>query len=88
MSVEASQGEPTVVQRVVLALASVPGERGAFPERLALMYAEAIDDADEADALLRFGPKLATCLASLGVSFPVGTRPQDRAIWLGPRLAA
>ena len=70
MIIDISAYRATVVERVVLALESAPRDRQASMQRLALMYAEAIDDADEVDALFRFGPKLEMCLAALGVSLP------------------
>lgn len=67
MIVDISVRRASVVERVVLALESVPRDRQPLVQRRALMYAEAIDDGDEVDALFRFGPKLQTCLATLGV---------------------
>jgi hypothetical protein len=61
----------TVVDQVVLALESVPRDRQPLVQRRALMYAEAIDDGDEIDALFRFGPRLHACLVTLGV-LPAG----------------
>lgn len=85
--VEASKVETSVVERVVLALEHAPqGCEAAARRRRALMYAEAIDDADEADALFRFGPRLQTCLASLGVSLLPAGRTTDDSRW-SPRAA-
>lgn len=65
----------TLVDQVVAALGDAR-DRGAEPvdlatRRRALMYAEAIDDADEADAVLRYGPRLRACLAPFGVALDV-----------------
>lgn len=58
-----------MAHRVATALDTVPANDGdAAVRRLAMAYAEAIDDADEVDALFRFGPKLQSCLDSLGLS--------------------
>jgi hypothetical protein len=88
MSVELCRPGATVVERVVLALEGVPGEHDASVQRRALMYAEAIDDADEDDVALRFGPKLQTCLALLGVTFPAGTLSKGGSLGRRARLAA
>ena len=84
MIVDVSTGRATVVERVALALESVPRDRQPLVQRRALMYAEAIDDGDEVDALFRFGPKLQTCLATLGV-LTGGVPPQrgDTRRWTG-----
>ena len=55
--------------RVALALGSVPERDEDAPlRRLAVMYAEAIDDPTEVDALYRYGPKLQAALSELGLS--------------------
>lgn len=78
---------PTLVREVTLALegaaTDLPAGAGAgagtpaAARRLALMYAEAIDDADEGDVLLRFGPKLQACLRSLGLEPPARLGPRS-----------
>lgn len=88
MSVEPSRTDATLVERVMLALESVPGERDTSVQRRALMYAEAIDDADSDDVVLRFGPKLRTCLAMLGVTLPMSSLSRSGSIGHRPPLAA
>lgn len=88
-------GRVTLVRRVAVVLDDARGHDEAGDElaarRRALMYAEAIDDADEADAVLRFGPRLEACLAALGVDLAgVGVDLRTRAGRrpLGSSLAA
>lgn len=82
-----SRDHLTLVGEVSLALEAVGEDEGPAraARRLALMYAEAIDDADEADAVLRFGPKLRACLDTLGLKAPDGLAPGTRR---RPPLAA
>ncbi|SEQ14031.1 hypothetical protein [Microlunatus flavus] len=65
----------TLVGQVALALGGAGAREDAVTDlatrRRALMYAEAIDDADEADAVLRYGPRLRACLDTLGVALDV-----------------
>jgi len=69
MSDHLRPAEATMGHRVALALDTVPAHEGdAAVRRLAMLYAEAIDDADEEDSLFRFGPKLQATLDSLGLT--------------------
>ena len=69
------RAESTMAYRVALALDTVPAHEGdAAVRRLAMAYAEAIDDDDEQDGLFRFGPKLQATLDSLGLT------PRARAL--------
>lgn len=71
MSLQQPQLRPTLVQQLAQPLKTIPeDQQNALLRRRALMYAEAIDEADEADALFRFGPKLRACLDSLGLDLP------------------
>ena len=67
----------TMAGRVSAALETLPTEHrvGAVARR-AVMYAQAIDDDDQGDALFRFGPKLHTALETLGLA------PSTRALLL------
>ena len=59
----------TMVAQVGIALDSVvPAVRVSATARVAMMYAEAIDDDDEGDGLFRFGPRLHTALETLGLA--------------------
>ncbi len=59
----------TVLARVDDALRTVPpAARLSATGRLAVMYAEAIDDDDEGDGLFRFGSRLRTTLETLGLA--------------------
>lgn len=71
MLIAATASRSVLARQVAFALSNADAAR-RDPDlvRRALMYAEAIDDADEADALFRFGPKLRDCLDSLGIDVP------------------
>ena len=57
-----------MVAQVGIALDTVvPAVRLSASARVAVMYAEAIDDDDEGDGLFRFGPRLHTALETLGL---------------------
>lgn len=66
MDDEAAGRHVAVVPLVARVLETAHADQAARQQ--ALMYAEAIDDADEPDAVLRFGPRLEACLESLGVA--------------------
>jgi hypothetical protein len=68
MSLQAAPSRTTLVQQLAHALEHVAtDDRDVVVRRRAFMYAEAMDEADEADALFRFAPKLRACLAVLGL---------------------
>jgi hypothetical protein len=69
MSLQAALPRTTQVQQLVRTLEHVAeDDQNVAVRRRAFMYAEAIDEADETDALFRFGPKLRACLESLGMA--------------------
>lgn len=69
MSLQAALPRTTQVQQLVRTLENVAEDgQNVTVRRRAFMYAEAIDEGDEADALFRFGPKLRACLESLGLA--------------------
>ncbi|MGI3780403.1 MAG: hypothetical protein ACRYG2_06455 [Janthinobacterium lividum] len=69
MSLQAAPARMTMVQQLARALADVPGtDERSDVRRRAFMYAEAVDESDEADALFRFGPRLRACVEPLGLT--------------------
>ena len=63
------RSRPTILDCVDDALGTVaPTARHSAAGRLAVMYAEAIDDDDEGDGLFRFGARLRTALETLGLA--------------------
>ena len=68
MFLEAVTKRTSLVQQLARALEGVrEDDENVAARRRAFMYAEAIDEADEANAMLRFGPRLRACLAPLGL---------------------
>jgi hypothetical protein len=67
MSLQAVPPRTPLVEQLALALEGVEEDENVTARRRAFMYAEAIDEADEVNALFRFGPTLRACLAPLGL---------------------
>jgi hypothetical protein len=68
VSLQAFPTRTSLVQQLARALEGVAeDDETRVGRRRAFMYAEAIDEADEANAMFRFGPRLRACLAPLGL---------------------
>jgi len=67
MSLQAARPLTTLVQQLARSLADLTLDDRSIAVRRAFMYAEAIDEADEDDAMFRFGPRLRACLEPLGL---------------------
>jgi hypothetical protein len=67
MSLQAVQPRTSLVEQLARALEGVAEDENVLARRRAYMYAEAVDEADEADAMFRFGVRLRACLAPLGL---------------------
>lgn len=69
MSFASVPARTTLVQQLAQLLAAVAETDQSAPlRRRAFMYAEAVDEADEDDALFRFGPRLRACVEPLGLT--------------------
>jgi hypothetical protein len=67
MSLQAARPRTTLVEQLGRSLEDLALDDRSIAVRRAFMYAEAIDEADEDDAMFRFGPRLRACLEPLGL---------------------